>query len=153
MIVINVQCASVTTLLLPPPLSNAVVFRAFPHFHLNRGSLNIPYDAHESVLFSLRLVVKVGLSPCLPPCSGPAHPRQHHPGQPCHPGHPADSWRGGPEPRGADPDDLDREVWRRAGQASGSRHTRGHQGHLQHEAVSDAQHHESIAPVRVNLHF
>lgn len=83
-----------------------------------------------------RPIVKVGLFPCVAPCAGSAHPRQHHPGQPRHPGHPADPRGGGPEPRGAGPDDMDGEVRRGAGQATRRSHTGGDQRHLQHEAVS-----------------
>lgn len=90
--------------------------------------------------FSSRLTVKVGLFPCLAPCAGSAHPRQHHSGQPRHTGHPADPRGGRPEPWGAGPDDLDGEVRRRAGQATRCGHTGGNQGYLQHEAVSPLKH-------------
>lgn len=97
---------------------------------------NLPCKRMCGSAFSSRPIVKVGLFPCVAPCAGSAYPRQHHPSQPRHAGHPGDPWRGGPEPWGAGPDDLDGEVRWRASQASRCSHTRGNQRYLQHEAVS-----------------
>lgn len=109
------------------PLCNFTCIRIFPPQ---------PWKRTCGSAFSSRPIVKVGLFPCVAHCAGSAHPWQHHPSQPRHTGHPADPWRGAPEPRRAGPDDLDREVRWRASQATWCSHTGGNQRHLQYEAVS-----------------
>lgn len=128
----------------PPCLSNTVpLCNFYLRLYIPTSNLRLvqpPVYRMCGSTFSSRLIVKVGLFPCVTPCAGSAHPRQHHPGQPRHTCHPADPRGGRPEPWGTGPDDLDGEVRRRAGQATRCGHTGGDQRYLQHEAVSLLKH-------------